>query len=421
MDVVQLRYLLFINFFILSFTLLFVYYYAYRLRIVLKRSEKLRALAEKFRLLFDSTTEGVFQSDLQGNFILMNRGGANILGFESLEQLQKSGLKADDFYKSSQERSNILDQIRTHRVVNNLVMDAKRKNGDLFHLEFTAHGLFDEKDQLTGMEGIFRDVTQRVRLEGEIRSYSEDLEKKVRSKTEEIISLERERVQLEKLASLGKMGASIVHEIRNPLSSIKMGLTTILKRTALSEKDHRCLELATGEVTNLERILRDLLNFSKPQKLQFTEQNINMVLDIVLSQMKDDFQHMGISVEKYLSSSLPLVRMDMDRLSQVFINILLNAKQALPDGGSIRLRTAFDAESKMVLITIEDTGIGMDEDTVCKIFNPFFSTKNEGTGLGLTISEKIIEAHSGKIQIESRLGKGTAVHIALPARMAARE
>ncbi|MFC1502472.1 nitrogen regulation protein NR(II) [bacterium] len=409
-------YLLGINFFILSFAILAIYYYACRLRITLKRSEKLREFSEKFRLLFDSTSEGVFQSDLEGNILFMNRAGANILGFIDQDQLIKSGFKTVDIYTSPKERTYLLDRLMKNEGVNNRVVDVKRKDGKHVHLEFTAHALHDKEGKFYGVEGIFRDVTDRIHLEEEIKGYSVDLEKKVHEKTEEILTLELERIQLEKLAALGRMGASIVHEIRNPLSSIKMGLTTVMKRADLVEKDYRCLELAAGEVSNLERILRDLLDFSKPQSLQFKEQDVNKVLDTVLNQMDEDLKQSKISLQRELCQTLPFVRVDMDRLSQVFINIVLNAKQAMPEGGTLRVSTALDTAKRIISIDIADSGIGMNQETLEKIVNPFFSTREEGTGLGLTISEKIVDAHGGKIHIKSKLHQGTSISIELPVR-----
>jgi PAS domain S-box-containing protein len=413
-DIQRYETLLFINFFLLAFAVLAVYYYAYRLRIVLKRSERLRQLAEKYRFLFDSTTEGVFQTSLDGNIILMNNGGAKILGFENQEDLFQSGLMPGHFYQSEKEQAFVIETLSRNEVISNRVVKAKRKDGEELYLEYTVHGLYDDSNKLTGMEGMFRDVSKRIRLEEEIKSYSEDLEKKVHEKTDEILTLEREHVQLEKLASMGKMGASIVHEIRNPLSSIKMGLTTLIKRAGLNDKDQRCLELATGEVTHLERILRDLLDFSKPQSLNFSNQNVNGVLDMVTSQLDEGFRNAGVSIHKAFSQSLPAVRMDMDCLSQVFMNALLNAKQAMPEGGEIRIQTEVANDKKMVCVSFQDSGKGMEQETMDKVFEPFFSTKDEGTGLGLTISKQIVEAHGGIIRIQSGLEKGTSLFIDLP-------
>ena len=164
----------------------------------------------------------------------------------------------------------------------------------------------------------------------------------------------------------------------------------------------------------MERILRDLLDFSKPQNLKITKQNVNGLLDMVTDQMEDELEKGGCRIEKSFSESIPSIRMDMDRLSQVFINVLLNARQAMPDGGVIRIYTEVAAETGSVMIGIHDSGKGMDQETAGKIFDPFFSTRDEGTGLGLTICRQIVEAHGGTIRLQSSPGKGTNVLVELP-------
>jgi len=145
------------------------------------------------------------------------------------------------------------------------------------------------------------------------------------------------------------------------------------------------------------------------------------VLDTVLSHLNEDFERSNISVLMELSRTLPPVRIDMDRLSQVFLNIFLNAVQAMPDGGTLRVSTILDKKQRIIVITVVDSGIGMDQETMEKVLNPFFSTKEEGTGLGLTISEKIVEAHGGKINIESTLQEGTSIFIELPVPLISKE
>ena len=171
-----------------------------------------------------------------------------------------------------------------------------------------------------------------------------------------MLELERSKFHLEKLASLGQMAAMIVHDMRNPLSSIKMGLTTLLNRAELIERDRYCVELSVREVEHLERILKDLLNFAKPQDLQFSENDINQVISKALDQVAEHFKDDDVSIERKLDPDLPPVRMDRDRLSQVFSNLILNARQAIKNTGTILIESKMNSEIKQVLVVIQDDG-----------------------------------------------------------------
>lgn len=412
----SIQMLMFVNFFFLSLALLGVYYYAFRLKMELKRSNHLRKEAEKYQQLFNSTSDGVFQTDLDGNFLLINDGGAKIFGFESAEECLQSKFINSDFHGDSSSREEYIHKILENGGLESQLIKCKKRNGEFFYAELSAHVKRDDIDQeIIGFEGIFRDVTQRIKLEEELRQYSENLEKIVKEKTEEVLSLERKRIQLENLASLGEMVATIVHEIRNPLSSIKVGLTALLKRTQFEEKDKQCLELACLEVTFLEHFLRDLLNFAKPLELKSLTQNINLILDMALAQMDENFRLAKIKVKRKFAPNLPKLHVDARRLHQVFFNIFLNALEALKNGGTIIVRTEYVSRKKMVRVELVDNGQGIDEQVKEEIFKPFYSTKVKGTGLGLTVVQKVIEAHGGHVSIESKTGKGTKVTLELPA------
>lgn len=406
--------LLFINFFLLAITILALYYYVFRLRFELKRSDQLRKEAEKFQELFNTTWDGVFLTDQEGRFLSINPAGARVLGFENAEQLLDSKLYTKDLFVHPKERERYRKQILQDGYLQNCLLEVQRKDGESVFLELTADPQFTDDGEVSGFEGIFRDVTLRIRMEEELRNYSENLVKLVEEKSEEIISLERKKIHLESLAFLGQMVGTIVHEIRNPLSSIKIGLTALLKRTPLKQRDRRCLELATLEVTHLEHILRDLLNFAKPLEIQSISQNMNIVLDLALSRLAEDLKQAGISLNKEFASNLPLVKMDTGRFQQVFYNVLINAKEALHDGGTISVRTQSIPDKGMVRVEISDNGSGIRKDALKHIFKPFYSTKEKGTGLGLTVVQKIVEAHGGTVGIESRLKQGTKLWVELP-------
>ena len=406
--------LLFINFFLLAIAILALHYYAYRLRHVLRRSEELRREAENYQKLFNTTWDGVFQTDEEWRFVSINRAGALILGCANPESLLEGEASTFSTFLNPDQCDALCQDIVRDGFLQNRLVEFIQKDGQSGFLELTANVYKDEEGGLAGFEGIFRDVTRRVRAEQELRNYSENLEKLVLEKTQEILALERKKLQLESLASLGQMVATIVHEIRNPLSSIKIGLTTLLKRSPLEERDRHCLELATLEVGNLERILQDLLNFSKPLEIHSIAQDVNVVLDLALVQMMEGLTQAGITLKREMPSDLPRIQVDSGRLQQVFFNILINAKEAMQKGGTITVRTTEIPDRRIVRVDVTDDGQGIDKDTLDHIFEPFYSTKEKGSGLGLTVVQKIIEAHGGTIGIESQPGEGTTVRMDFP-------
>ena len=404
--------LMFINFFFLALALLTVYYYAYKLRFELKRSDRLRKMAERYKDLFNSTTEGVFQCDEKGKFLIINRAGATLLGFENPDNLINADKKIYQFFLNPDAEEILARKLEKFGYAENFIIKARKRGGDEFALELTVN--VRENEEGSGIEGLFRDVSNRVAMQEELRQYSEDLEEKVREKTEQVLVLERRKIELEKLASIGQISATIVHEIRNPLSSIKMGLTTLLKRSKLVEKDRRCLELASHEVTHLESILNDLLDFAKPQDLKLVRHDINQILIMNLDQIEDEFKSEGIVILRDLDPNIPRSLMDVKRINQVIRNILVNARQSITENGQVQVISKYLQNVNKIRIEIKDNGSGIEGEDLKQIFNPFFSTKDEGTGLGLPVVHKIIEAHGGSIGVDSITDKGTTVWYELP-------
>jgi signal transduction histidine kinase len=213
---------------------------------------------------------------------------------------------------------------------------------------------------------------------------------------------------------VSEMIAKLVHKLRNPLSSIKMGLSTLLHRASLNEKDRRCLEVAAGEVVQMEKILKDMLGFFQPSVLHFSEQNVNDIIESVVEGRAHQFNEKGIVIHKEYSDGLPKVVLDVGRMTYALDQLLQNSQEAFTSSGIIFVRSAQGKKEGTVLIEMIDNGSGIAQETVNQIFEPFFSTKTGNTGLGLTLAKKIVEDHGGMIQVESTPGKGTRVEINLP-------
>jgi two-component system NtrC family sensor kinase len=237
---------------------------------------------------------------------------------------------------------------------------------------------------------------------------------------EQILQLQKTQAQLihsEKMAALGRLVASISHEINNPLQSIQGCLTLAGEEMAgdmRQVKMSRYLGVAEDEIERIAAIVRRVRDFYRPSKEEQTLTDLHEVLEGVLELAGKQLQHSDVVVERAWAVDLPAVRANADHLKQVFLNLVLNAIDAMPEGGTLSLRTALDGAT--VSVAFADTGVGMDGEIQARLFEPFFTTKPHGSGLGLSISYGIIEAHEGQIHVESQLGEGTTFTIQLPVR-----
>jgi signal transduction histidine kinase len=239
-----------------------------------------------------------------------------------------------------------------------------------------------------------------------------DSDRASRNKKEEA---ERRLLQAEKLSLLGQMVASIAHEIKNPLGSIK-GAVQILNDKATPEKDKvEFASIVAREVDRLDNVVKDYLSFARPASAKFSNVDLNQVISAVIRQMKFQCSEKNISI-LFEPQKIPLVKGDPDRLHQLYLNIILNSIQALPDGGKIEIvcRKSFDNSHELVESSVRDNGCGIALENINRIFEPFFSTRTTGTGLGLATVKAIVDEHNGRIRVESASGKGTTFIISFP-------
>ena len=234
----------------------------------------------------------------------------------------------------------------------------------------------------------------------------------LRGSQQSLGKLEKELQRSERLAALGKMAAGVAHELRNPLSSIK-GLAVLLQsHLSASGKDAETAEMLVKEVERLNRSIGELLDYAKPGQLKREPTAIAEVIRKTVSLIQVDAESYGISITLGLADDLPPVQIDPDKLNQVLLNLLLNALQAMPDGGELSVRTA--REGRMLVIAITDSGVGISPENLQRVFDPYFTTKSDGTGLGLAMSAKIVEEHGGAITISSVPDEHTEVRVLLP-------
>ncbi len=256
------------------------------------------------------------------------------------------------------------------------------------HVSISCYPLF-EKGELKGVIEVSKDITSEIEFE-------------------------KKMMQQEKLVSIGRLSAGVAHEINNPL-------TTILTSSMLIQEDledgtdmHKELTIISNEVLRCRKIVKSLLDFARESRSIIKIGDLNKVIEdsMVLTRKQATFKN--IMLISNLAKNLPKLSMDSDKIQQTIINLTLNAIEATPSGGEIRLSSKYLEDKKSIEVKVSDTGEGIDAEKLNKIFDPFFTTKKNGTGLGLAISHGIIEQHDGNIRVESTVGEGTTFYITLP-------
>ncbi len=226
----------------------------------------------------------------------------------------------------------------------------------------------------------------------------------------------RQLVQHEKLASIGRMAATIAHEIRNPLTSVKLNIQKVIEEEGLAETDKPHLGLAVEGIGQIERFIKELLNFTRVPELSLERWPIDVIVEESLKMIGGVLAEKGIMVEKACAADLPAVLVDADKMRQVFLNILRNAQEALGPGGRITVAcdAVMDRGRPMVRVRISDNGPGIPDKVRPNIFEPFFTTKPSGFGLGLPNARKIVEQHNGAIHLGRKRGSGSSFIVLIP-------
>ena len=240
----------------------------------------------------------------------------------------------------------------------------------------------------------------------------EDSYQKLQAQSARIIAIEEQLRRSEKLSTLGEMAAMLAHEIRNPLGSIR-GTAEILRDDFRpGDPKHEFIEIQIKETERLNHVVEDFLRMARQQPVELRDCSIREELETIVTLVTRDAQDRGIALRLEASPQETIVRGDGEKLRQAFLNIVINALQATPSGGSVNIvLNRIDSEFE---ITFRDSGTGIAPDDLQRIFEPFYTTKPDGTGLGLAVTRKIIEAHGGTLVVESELGQGTTVLVRLP-------
>ena len=276
-------------------------------------------------------------------------------------------------------------------------------------LKIASFYLIYEAVIVTGLREPHNILFRRLKeSEARYRSLSESLEETVKKKVGELR-------QAESMAAIGRMVSVVAHEVRNPLQIIKMGAEVMQKKEGKEGNTEEILEEITYGINVLDNIVGDLLDYSRPVQLQYSSQSIRGLVKRALKTLDHKLRNITVHVE--LEQENRPVQVDSTRFQEVLLNLISNAAEAMPQGGNLRIQSSFpEADGRDFLeISISDTGAGFDKENLKRIYEPFFTTKTEGIGLGIPICRKIIEAHNGTMKISSRPSQGTTVEIRLPA------
>lgn len=250
---------------------------------------------------------------------------------------------------------------------------------------------------------------------GEITRSFNSMAAQLERDREEIDNLRQQRIsQVDRLASLGELSASLAHEIRNPLTSVGSSIRVIHRETPVENPHHPILGEILKQIDRLGKAVNSLLNYARLPSPSLTNSNLSVIMERVLLLTRRQLENQKVRVTKDVPAGVPKVMVDEGQVEQVFLNLILNAIQAMPGGGAITIELRHAQEDHAVEVKIQDTGIGIAPENLTSIFRPFFTTRPKGSGLGLAIAKRIIEMHHGRIDVESRPGQGTLFRIRLP-------
>jgi PAS domain S-box-containing protein len=364
----------------------------------------------KYRTLWEKAGDGLVYLDWKGNVLDINHKILELTG------LKREEIVGKPFYKLGLVNRKIVPKL-LGRVKDTLhgkptsgyLMTIRRKDGFEKQIEVNASVVRIEKVHV-GILAVVRDVTEQKRVEKILEEYSERLELEVKARTCELKEANERLVKAERFAAIGELSGMIGHDLRNPLTAIKNAMYYLKRKQACSadSKEKEMMDIVDRSVDHANKIVTSLLEYSAEIRLEIEQCSPKELLDYVLlmAQVPERIRVVDHTLYE------PTIWIDVNKMERVFLNLIKNAFEAIPERGTLQVRSKCVGEN--VEITFADDGAGMSEQTLAKIFNPLFTTKAQGMGFGLAICKRIVEAHCGKISVESTLGKGTTFTITLP-------
>jgi PAS domain S-box-containing protein len=404
-----------------------------------KAEEKLVSSEAFYHSLVEHLPQNMFRKNRSEQFTFANQRFCQLLG-KPLEEI--IGKTDWDFYPAELAAKYQKDDravIRTGRIFETIEENVG-PDGRTIYVQVVKTPIRDAKGQILGTQCIFWDITERKRFEEQLQQKNRELaasEAALRRSHEELKAAQLQLIQAEKMESIGTLAAGVAHEVKNPLAILQMGVNYITRKVTPADEN---MTMVLGEmkdaITRADLITRGLLDFAASKQLTVELLSFNELIEETLKMVRHELNKKGIKLVKELVEPLPKVAVDKTQIQQVFVNVFVNAVHAMPEGGTLSVRTyakqltetAHNEGSRKaghlwvgdtaVVAEVEDTGEGIPQELLSKIFDPFFTTKptGVGTGLGLPVSRKIIELHGGTIDIKNKpQGGGVRVVILLKA------
>ncbi len=339
-----------------------------------------------------SISSGVFTADAKGAITSFNPAAREVMGYALAEVIGRPWRELFNWHpnQSSDDR-----EISAFRVMTRFEVECKGSQGNRLVLGMTVAPLHERGDQV-GLVGVFKDLTQ-------IRDMEEEMHRK------------------EWLANLGEMSAGMAHEIRNPLGALAGAMQMLRKEAVADETDRRLMDIAIREATRLDSIITEFLQYARPPALHLAECDMNKILAETLDLVQHEARsRKRIAIVTSLTADPLPAQVDQDQLRQVFWNLAANAFDAMPGGGQLTITTgcrhvdAGGRQGDVIEVAFQDTGEGIAKENLDKIFLPFFTTKKQGSGLGLAAVHRIVDLHGGWIKVESHLQQGTRFVVCMP-------
>ena len=343
-----------------------------------------------------------------------NPGAEYMFGYREEEVVGKSIalIYAPELVEPVSDRIEKLRRGDSLRSVNYTLV---RKSGERFPALISLHPFDPQDGVFHKVVGIYRDISELILVQEQLKAANENLEKRVERRTQELQETQGQVLHAEKLSEIGKLSASIAHEFNNPLQGILSILKGLKKRAILEEEDKELLDAAINEGDRIKDLICSLQDFNRPSSGRKTIMDVHQSLDSILLLQKSDFNRRRISVVRNYAVGLPQILAVSDQMKQVFLNLLANAADACDHHGGVITISTWQ-EGNRVAVAVQDNGVGIKPEEMEEIFRPFYSTKSEvkGTGLGLSVSYGIVKKHQGEIRVESQPGEGATFTVLLP-------
>lgn len=359
--------------------------------------------------LVETSQDLIWRVDLEGKFDFLNEAWVDLLGYK-LEDMIGTPIfkyKPEDVLDSDLE---VFISVREGNSIKGHETKYITSDGREVELVFTAVPRYDKEGKIIGTQGTAYDITERKQAEEELREYQERLEEMVTSRTQELRDAQEQLICKERLAVLGELAGSVGHELRNPMTGISNAVYYL--QLTLSESDETLsdyLGIISQEVQNASNIVNALLDLARDKPPEKQETSIFEIVTQVLGRYPAP---KNVRVETKIAPKLPYVCIDATQIGQAINNLITNAYQAMPDGGKLAIKAS--KKDKQVHLSFTDNGKGISKENLEKIFEPLFTTKARGIGLGLALSKRLVEANGGELEVESHEGKGSTFFLTLP-------